>query len=223
MVFPIEDKFDSNTVEGHIGYKNKEPDSVYIIFEGSDSEKDGGKDWNGPLGNFNFFPKTIERTQPITLKVETKILVHSGHYNAFKKIKPFIHSIVNRKDVKKIYVAGHSRGGPIAAYTAENLGFHYGDKKKIYYIGAAPSKAGNKFFWTSLIDRTGDHIELWVGDDPVPGLPPFGTLCHAPKAFELKRSGILPILFGWVRFINPIGWPGDHYPDIILKEATKQL
>jgi hypothetical protein len=209
--------FDVDTVEGHFGV-NKAGDTLYIHFEGSDSDLDQGRDWTGEDGNLNWFPKKLVNREPVTGNADLKIRIHGGYRNACQKIKRQIHKKSRMRCFKKIITAGHSRGGSFAVKFAEELGWHYHNSKDVYCVNIAGGKVFNSYGVESLVQHTKWHIKIWYGDDPVPYKPVvLGGLSHEKNRLWLSKNYLLP--WNWLTFLaRPIiGNPWDHEPDKIYE------
>ena len=231
-VFDDTFRFDKGTTQGHIGIIGKPEKTAYVVFEGSKDEQ-GNADWCGATGNFNFLKVAPYADNcEITKKIKTKIKVHRGNLNAYKTVKDNIFKILFDIQPSIVYGTGHSKGCSLAELFCENIGFHVhkNNKFKLYkkilsitYVGSAGNRTGNQAFINSLLENINEHIKLWVGEDPVPKVPwPIFGYRHPPNCKRLNNTeAIFPLTL--LRFINPIGWPFDHYPDLILKMAKKQL
>ena len=115
--------------------------------------------------------------------------VHQGFHTAFMtlwpQIKPFLdHIYITNKSTKKLYITGHSKGGPMASYAAY-YAKHYGYPLANISTFASPY-AGNSAWakgYNAVIQQ--DRYENFL--DIVPWLPPnqstLGTIVPEIDAF----------------------------------------
>lgn len=223
------------TTQFHIGFERPSGQKcrMWLVFEGS-SDKESA-DWFGPKGNFNIhLVKTADNFVRLTSKVDTGLMVHEGTLNCWKEAEDPVWEAIEKQDPGMIIVTGHSKGAMIAEIAAENLAFTM-PNISVSGIFAAPSRTGNDAFVAKLEQRLDDHLMIWCGQDIVPKNPavpiplpflnvPLGDYRHVRRQLQCDRPGVFPPA-KLLNLINPgfIGWPDDHYPDIIQESFWKTV
>lgn len=215
-VFDEEEDYGMDTqTQGKWGIKRVNGEDIFFdITRGSDEKSD----WFGKTGNFNFKKILFEKgvRQDITKKIDTDVQIEAGFYGGYKLIKDKFLTRIERaiKDgVTKFVLTGHSRGGPIASYKNENLGFHFGKHVKNYGIYFSSPRPGNDAYQRVHAERTTGHINIYIIGDPV-CLTPFLSMGY--RGFRNVK--------GIPRFIP---WPpivAGHYPFRVMEaiDALKE-
>jgi len=205
-IFDKIENLSKGTVQVFLGTKKTEKRSCWIIFEGSSSEEPNNADWHH---NFKF--------KLITKKIKTKIKVHTGLLQYYRMVKKGILKAVKEFDI--VYIIGHSQGGGLATLGAENIKFHY-PTKEIICVPISSLRVGNNHFVKAYNKKVLQSYRIWYGDDTVTRVPPylFGYR-HVNQGIHLKKNYWLP--WNWLTFI--FSWPLDHFPDLVLTAAKKQL
>jgi predicted lipase len=173
-------------------------DTVYIVYQGSK----GKKDW---LNNFKFWQKDVKTLKPYG-NITTDIEIHTGFYEEYNIIRPWIHALLNENpNCQKIRVYGHSLGASISTLCAVDIQFNYKDKDIHCITGGSP-RVGNQAFVDSYNRRVPHTLRIVNGKDIVTKVP--------PKVFDYRHvSKVLNV--------GPTHWYKlfsieDHYPQSYL-------
>lgn len=133
-------------------------DYFYIVFRGTDSLID----W---IYDFDFKQIEIPYT---TMSPDSKIKVHSGFIDMYRKVK----SLINNEAIKRnnIIITGHSLGAALATLCALDIQKNFIDKN-ISCVPMSSPRVGNKYFVDSFNRRIPDTYRLWYRNDLVPRIP----------------------------------------------------
>ena len=135
---------------------------IRLFFQGSRSKTD----W---LINFNFPVKAYK-------KQKNKLKYHSGWIKAYKSANDTIMSeLIKESDIYQGYsieIIGHSLGGALAVYAAEDFNFRTGKKPMLITFGAPKAVFGKKTK-QRLIDSCSEIHQYVHKNDIVPKIPPF--------------------------------------------------
>jgi hypothetical protein len=114
--------------------------------------------------------------------------VHTGFRAHARKILPDLVAYISKHPSKKIYITGHSLGGAMALYIAQELEW-LGYNEILLFTYGAP-RLGNRSYVKNI--KTVQHYRFVNGNDPVPNLPPaiFGYKHHGNLHY-INRNGVV--------------------------------
>lgn len=163
-----------------------------LFFQGSRSKTD----W---LLNFNFPVKAYKKQQ-------NKLKYHAGWIKAYKSANDEIMSeFVKEADTYQGYrieIIGHSLGGALAVYAAEDFNFRTGKKPVLITFGAPKAVFGKKT-QKRLLDSCSEIHQYAHKDDLVPMIPP----CY--KHLNKISCGKKFSLIEFFKFV----WYHTHYDE----------
>ncbi len=197
-VFDTVKTFKVENVEGRFGIVSEDPDTLYIVFRGSD----GKKDW---LDNIRFWKKEVRKSTPYK-DVNKKIKVHNRFMWQYKQVRKIIHDEIKERKPNKIIVLGHSLGGALTTLCSLDIEFNF----NMIYVSAVTfgsPRVGNRHFKKSYNKRVPDSIRVVNGKDIVTKVP-FGWMGfhHVAVLHKIgKRS--------WYKLFSVT----DHYPQEYYK------
>lgn len=180
--------------------KNKNPRTLYIYFQGSNSITD----W---VENFMF-----------TKKVYKEFRVHKGFYRAYSQVRDIVLNRVYNSMYKKIVVVGYSHGGALCQLALEDLVYHFPelDISGVAFETPRCLKVKKKYR-----DRWKNLITVRDGTDIVTHCPPkiFG---YTDLGTRIKIKGDTSLVNKWyipkcVKY---------HYPQVVedglMKRCTEE-
>ena len=171
--FPFEDK--KTDTQGFLVIIEKE---LMIYFRGTEVEKK--QDWITDI-------KCNQLVYPYN-NVNSKIKVHNGFITAYKSVRGYVHNFIkmNRNNIEKITVLGHSLGGALAILCSIDIQYNFSEysKELFVYTYGAP-KVGNKEFVESYNKRMLNKNRIYLRNDVVPKLPPLTNYKHVGISYAI--------------------------------------
>ena len=149
------------------GYTFEEGDTFYIVFRGTDDEKEE------QANNYRY-----TKTRVPYNGTKEAIQVHTGFIDIYDtpEVRLELHKrmidFIERTEKPKLIVTGHSQGAAQTILCAVDLQYNFGDKLiDIVSVPMAPPRVGNKAFADSYNKRVPKTYCIWYGWDIVPRVP----------------------------------------------------
>lgn len=209
-IFDIEKPFKNDVTEGYFGIDCAFPFTLYVIFQGSQEDRD----W---LDNINFVKKELNKISSFE-SINSKIEVHSGFLRQYLNIKDIVENQINENGYNNIIIIGHSLGGAIATLCSFDLSLNY-KNKKIKCVTLGSPRVGNRDFVKSYNNIVLDSTRITNEDDPVVKVP-WMLLNYGHVASKLqigKRT--------WYKFFTgdteSDSTKNDHSPIMYLENLEK--
>jgi hypothetical protein len=225
-VFDKKSQFKKDNVWGIFGERKDMPNTLFIIFCGSDNDRGLEKGKKGDWGYNLDFKKIVIANNKRWNKdkfinpyenVNPKIKVHRGFFECYLKVRDKILKKAEEKKYDSIIVAGHSLGGGLTQACAVDIQYNLPDKD-ITAVPISSPRFGNSAFTKSYNKRVPHTYRLMHANDMVTKVP--------PKWMGFKGVNFLFHFakVGWWHFItNFFGNPLDHYPHLICEDIEKYL
>ena len=161
-----------------------EKNAIYLLFAGTSTLQDLIVDFD--------FPSNVYKNQ------ENYMKAHRGFAKAWKSARDEIMAklvsiVLTHKD-RKLVIAGHSLGGAMAIFAAEDYYFKTGNKcDELITYGCPKVLADSKSvsYVTSCCSSINQYI---INSDPIPRLPPFGYK-HLKRDYCGEKFNIFKMLF----------------------------
>ena len=226
-IFDKVEWFEIDNVEGYFGWLDNEPDTIYLLFEGSDEKKDwwqNFKIWIKLKTNNikNLFLKNVKEENKNSLivpygNIDSDIKVAKGFIEDYFKIRNFIQEKL--KGYKKIISGAHSKGHTLTGYSLLDFQFNNPDFPKENLIGITEGgpRMGNKAFCDSFNKRVPYFFRIVNGEDYVTKVP-LNIQFYWHFGIKIHIGFYNPIC--WIPFIRPIGGL-YHYPKKYIKNIGK--
>ncbi len=198
-VFDRVEPFKIEHVEGHFGELNRMPNTLFIVFRGSD----GAGDW---IDNFKFWKSRFPKKKQMW---NNKIKLHSGFLEQYLEVKEIIRD--KAYDYKEIIVTGHSLGGPLATICCLDLWYFY-NKLLVCFPFASP-RVGNRIF-ANIFNKAIPRCYRYVNKGD--------TVCSLPTSFMGFKHVATKIKIGkwkWYHFFSKFvtSRKHSHYPSEYMK------
>jgi len=178
-------------------------DVLIIAFRGSD----GKGDWRA---NFRFRKK-----REISLFPEKKCKAHNGFLDQYIMVRDEIHEEtlkrIEKYNLLKIIITGHSLGGALATLCAFDLK-QFGDKfGEVQCVTFGSPRVGNRHFVRLFSEMVPGSLRFVYGSDVVTKVPPVIFFYrHVEKLIKLKKDLLQYVLSP---IFSILGNPLDHYPE----------
>ncbi|MBQ9756099.1 MAG: lipase family protein [Clostridia bacterium] len=178
-------------------------DVLYLFFESSD----GANDW---IKNLDFPIKPYKRMG------KTVWFAHRGFLKEWKEIQPKLANYIANKTVKKIVIAGYSRGAGIALLCHEYVWYNRPDLRRRtlgYGFGCPRVLWGVKT--KKLRERWENFTVVKNIDDLITHLPPvFLGYTHVGKMLKVGKKGKYTKI--------QAHYPDNIYNELVIYEENKQ-
>ena len=216
-----------DNVEGFFGWKDNEPNTIYLLYEGSDEKKDwlqNIKIWiKLKVNNIkNLFLKNEKEQDKNFLispygNLESDIRVAKGFIEDYFKVRKFVQEKLKGYEIIK--GGAHSKGHTLLGYTFVDFAFNNPDFPKENLIGVTEGgpRMGNKAFADSFNKRVPYFFRIVNGEDWITKIPlniqfywHIGIKVH----IGLYNPGC------WIPFVRMFG-SFYHYPLKYLKNIKK--
>lgn len=151
----------------------KKNDTYFLSFAGTN-------DWKNLVSDMRFWQKSI----PYNNK-QTTIRLHRGFYEAYLTVRKDILDFVEKNNVKKIILTGHSFGAAMATLCAVDIQYNiFGVKIEVFTYGSP--RIGNKAFAKSFNRRIPKAFKIKNGNDFISNLPfKFLNYSHIGKEIHI--------------------------------------
>jgi hypothetical protein len=161
------------------GYIIWDKETIYVSYRGTCDPMD-------ILDNIDIRQKTLFKN----------IKVHSGFYEQFDSIEPFITSDIKNiskeyPSIKQLVFTGHSLGGSVTSIASPYYGQMFKDRFKIvsHTLGSAP--CGNIDFVNWFNSNVDENVRLETEGDIVPYIQIHDDFYHVPNGILIKKDGTL--------------------------------
>lgn len=153
---------------------------LFIVFRGSDSERDWGINLNCRQAAAEYFKQEVvkeaileEKRQvyPYPGRSQSGAKMHQGFVDAYASVRDAIHDVIQTHPATRVAVAGHSLGGAVATLCAVDLQYNFGPKFGILSAHAramepTPTSAEGAAQTTDGAVQTADGITLYTFGSP---------------------------------------------------------
>jgi hypothetical protein len=225
-VFDKKTEFKKENIWGIFGERKDTPDTLFIIFCGSDNDRGLAKGKKGDWGyNLDFKQVVLANNKKWNNdkfvnpyeKVNPKIKVHRGFLECYLKVRDKILKKAKQKKYKYIVIAGHSLGGGITQACAIDIQYNL-PEKDITAVPISSPRFGNSAFVKSYNKRVPHTYRLVHANDMVTKVPPMWMGYRGVKfLFHFDKAG------WWHIITNFFGNPLDHYPHLICEDIEKYI
>lgn len=218
-VHEAEEHFEKKNVEGFFGIDSNDPETLHIVFRGSDERMD----WKM---NFKFGKTTVTKKEKEDDKLITpykninpKIKIHKGFTKNWKSVREMVFEKIKKGKYKKIIIKGHSAGAATATIGAVDIQYNFfsSDVDKVICIPIASPRVGNRAFSKSYDKRVPNTIRIVNGEDYVTKVPfNIQSYFHIGKLLHIGFHNP----FCWIPVVRIFG-VFYHYPESYLKNIKK--
>jgi hypothetical protein len=227
-VFTTKEKFEVDNVWGWFATNKNYPKTLFVVNCGSDNDRGLGKgkkkDWDY---NLDFkkvvtsITKSVNKGKNKKMIIPygnkgSKIRVHRGHDECYKKIMPLMRRKLRSakfSGIDTVIFTGHSLGASLATLGAVDAQYNFGDYYHFACVPISSPKVGNKAFSKSFNKRIPCTYRLVYGRDVVTKIPPIGY----KHVDNLHHFGKYP----WWKFFIPFS-ALDHRPFLICDGIEKE-
>lgn len=158
--------------------------------------------------------------------------VHAGFRQAGRKILPLITEFILSHPNRDVYITGHSLGGAMGLYIAQELEWKKICKVSLFTYGS-PRLGNKQYVKTTVLP----HYRFVNSADIVPHIPPFflgyrhhGTMYYISRngklsrpTFLLRVSDFIMSKFDAWRKLKPIGGIADHSIEEYVEKLKKNF
>lgn len=225
-VFTTKEEFKKDNVWGYFAERTDIPNTLFIIFCGSDNDRGLAKGKKGDWGyNFDFKKVVLYQNKKWNdgkfvnpyENVNPKIKVHQGFLECYMKVRANIHDKLENSHYDSVIISGHSLGGGITQACAIDIQFNF-EHLNITSVPISAPKFGNKHFVKSYNKRVPHTYRLVHSNDMVTKVPPsWMGYRHVNNLFHFAKVGF------WHIITNLFGNPLDHFPHLICEDIEKYL
>lgn len=215
----IEEWFEVKNVQGFFGINSSNPDTLHIIFRGSDEKLD----WKM---NFRFRKVIIKELKAVNNELVTpyknvnpKVKTHKGFTENWKLVRELVFDKIKEGKYKRVVVKGHSAGAATAIMAAIDIQYNLFSPHtdRVICIPIASPRVGNQAFVKSYNKRIPETIRIVNGEDFVTKVP-YNVQGYFHVDSLLHIGYCNP--FCWIPVIRIFG-SFYHYPESYLKNLIK--
>lgn len=218
-VLDVVEAHEVDNIEFYLGYKKSIPGRLYIIFRGSDEDLDWKQNFKFKrLPIVQIITKEMDKENPYN-KVNPDVMVHSGFYEDYCKVRNIIHEYFKKGGFTEIYVTGHSKGAGGATLCAVDMQFNFfpGVYDKVVCVTFASPRVGNKAFADSFNGRVPRSLRIVNGEDFVCKIP-YNILGYWHVDNFVHIGYMNPLC--WIPVIRGVGGL-YHYPKKYMSNLKK--
>ena len=167
-------------------YIARDNEDLFIVFRGTESIKDAFIDVSIIMKRYPQHGRSLLFFKP---------KVHSGFLKAYLSVKEEIFNkvqeLIIERNVRQIYVTGHSLGGALAVLTALDLVEEL-KPKSVYMMNFGGPKVGNRWYVRRYNKKVKQSFRVVNDEDVVPNLPP-GSYKHVKHLVFINNHGEVKI------------------------------